>query len=137
MAKRSSLEVQLTALTARFVGDLLQLLRRAPVTEVGAYATRHARSTSPRRRAEAKPAATPERPAKPKHDVERRRQLAERVVGVLAKAEAPLGVRAIAAELGIAHDLLATPLRELRREKRIEKQGEKRKTAYRLATSSP
>ena len=48
----------------------------------------------------------------------------------LTEAHKPLGVRALSSELGVAPDLLAVPLRELRVAGRIQKHGEKRNTTY-------
>jgi hypothetical protein len=39
-------------------------------------------------------------------------------------------VRALSSELGVAPDLLATPLRELRAAGRVTKHGDKRATTY-------
>jgi hypothetical protein len=59
-----------------------------------------------------------------------RAELGDRVVHALEQAKGPLGVRALSSELGVAPDLLAAPLRELRAAGRITKHGDKRATTY-------
>jgi hypothetical protein len=51
----------------------------------------------------------------------------------LRDAKAPMGVRALSGELGVAPDVLAVPLRELRSAGKIRKHGEKRNTTYSAA----
>jgi hypothetical protein len=72
-------------------------------------------------------------PAHPRQTADKRAELSERVVGALKRAGQPLGVRALSSELGVAPDLLALPLRELRAAGRVAKHGEKRATTYSLA----
>ena len=55
------------------------------------------------------------------------------MLDALKSARQPLGVRALSGELGVAPDLLATPLRELRSAGKIRKHGEKRATTYSMA----
>ncbi|WP_394847514.1 hypothetical protein LZC95_08620 [Pendulispora brunnea] len=69
---------------------------------------------------------------RPRQTQEKRGELAERIIRVLATAGSPLGVRALAGELSISPDLLALPLRELRDQGKIRKLGEKRNTTYSL-----
>jgi hypothetical protein len=63
----------------------------------------------------------------------RRAEMAERVLGALANADSPIGVRALSSELGVEPDVLAAPIRELRATGKIRKHGEKRATTYSLA----
>jgi hypothetical protein len=51
----------------------------------------------------------------------------------LSSAGKPIGVRALAGELGVDPGKLAVPLRELRAAGKIRKHGEKRATTYSLA----
>jgi hypothetical protein len=138
---KHDLEAQLAALTQEFVGRLVSTIRNASFAEVAALST-------PRLRAGAnnhEPARRPARAAKPRaissdasssavkaprQTVARRAELGERVIKTLSKAGQPLGVRALSGELGVAPDLLAAPLRELRAAGRIQKHGDKRATTY-------
>ena len=63
------------------------------------------------------------------------RELGDRLVPAAAASSAsePMGVRALSSELGVATDLLAAPLLELRASGRIAKHGEKRATTYTVA----
>jgi hypothetical protein len=137
---RPPLEAQLAAVTQEFVGRLVEVIRNASFAEVAALsvparpagtpggtpkARRGAPAHAPRReRTEAK--ETP----RVRQTAAHRAQLGERVVQALKEAPVPLGVRALSSELGVAPDLLAVPLRELRAAGRINKHGEKRATTY-------
>jgi len=55
------------------------------------------------------------------------------VTRALSSATKPVGVRALASELGVDPGILAAPLRELRAAGKIRKHGEKRATTYSLA----
>jgi hypothetical protein len=67
---------------------------------------------------------------RPRQTAERRAELGERVLEALQQATEPLGVRALAAELHVAPDLLSAPLLELRAAGKLTKHGEKRATTY-------
>jgi hypothetical protein len=134
------LEAQLTKLTQDFVHQLVEAIRNASFAEVAALrppavsalaglvgVAEVARS---RRGRKAAPAARPGRPGR--QTAARRAELAERVVGALKEANQPVGVRTLSGELGVAPDLLAAPLRELRAAGRIKKHGDKRATTYSL-----
>jgi len=134
------LEAQLTALTQDFVARLVDALRHASFVEVAALSTR----VSPAAPSTARPSpATPRTagrraPSTPpdaggprgRQTASARAELGERVIHALQNAARPLGVRALSSELGVAPDLLAAPLRELRTAGRVQKHGDKRSTTY-------
>ena len=128
---KHALEEQLTVLTREFVGKLVEVIRNASFAEVAAL-------PGPQRpTAERAPRSTP-RPSPPRKSggrqtKERRAELGERLVRALSGAEQPIGVRALAGELGVPPDVLAAPIRELRQAGKIRKHGDKRSTAYSLA----
>jgi hypothetical protein len=131
---RTTLEAQLTDLTAEFVARLVQVIRNASFADVATLsaakgtppATRRGpREEAPRTRRTNRIGAKTQRQTK-----SHRAELGERVVKTLTEAHKPLGVRALSSELGVAPDLLAVPLRELRAAGRIQKHGEKRNTTY-------
>jgi hypothetical protein len=131
---RTNLEAQLTDLTAEFVGRLVQAIRNASFADVAALSPargnppavrRGPREEAPRTRRVSRAGAKAERQTK-----SHRAELGERVMKTLTEAHKPLGVRALSSELGVAPDLLAVPLRELRVAGRIQKHGEKRNTTY-------
>ena len=133
MARPSSLEAELTALTRRFVSDIVAMFRRASVADVAGFSW----SEAPRRRESAPPKAqevdgvrTRGPGRRPRQTADKREELGERLVKVLQKAGEPLGVRALSSELNVAPDLLAAPLKDLRAAGRISKVGEKRNTRY-------
>jgi hypothetical protein len=136
---KHALEDQLAALTREFVGKLVEAIRNASFAEVAALSGRgpvQAAPRAPRAPRQASPAATSSsgrNGGAGRQTAERRAELGQRVVRALEGAKHPLGVRAIAAELGVPADLLATPLRELRQAGTIRKHGEKRATTYSLA----
>lgn len=132
-----ALEQELEALTRNFVAALVDAIRNASFADVAALSG--AGSTTPRAPHEARPARSPRKA--PSADVSgggrqtaaRRAEIGERVMGALGNADGPLGVRAIASELGVSADLLAAPIRDLRAAGKIRKHGEKRATTYSLA----
>jgi hypothetical protein len=127
------LEEQLTRLTQEFVHKLVEAIRNASFAEVAALRPSSngvAAPTQPRR---ARKPAAEARPARAgRQTAAKRAELAERVVGALKDAKQPVGVRTLSSELGVAPDLLAAPLRELRAAGRIKKHGDKRATTYSL-----
>ncbi len=133
MPKRTSLEADLTALTAEFVARIVTTLRNASFGEVAALApmpAHRARVEIPRpsRSApavSAKPAGT-----RIRRGAGERAEVAERLAETLRKSSDPLSVRALASALGIAPDRLAGPLKELRDAGRVKKHGDKRSTTY-------
>jgi hypothetical protein len=144
MAK-TDLEAQLAALTHEFVAKLVDAIRNASFGEVAALSQpmspRSARGGRPGPKASRRSAArvSPGRPrtandiTRTRQTAARRAELAEQIVRTLRGAGRPLGVRALSGELGVAPDLLATPLRELRVAGQILKHGEKRTTTYSTA----
>ncbi len=171
MARPSNLEAQLTAVTQRFVAEIVEMIRHASVADVAGFDLRRLSSPSsapsspssfssgysssyggeesraPRRGRpptlhtdaphsasgrKAPPATGSSRDAskRPRQTAERRAELGERVLEALQQATEPLGVRALAAELNIAPDLLSAPLLELRAAGKLTKHGEKRATTY-------
>jgi hypothetical protein len=142
---KHDLEAQLAALTQEFVGRLVSAIRNASFAAVAALstpqvragATNHESTHRPARAAS--PRATPSNTASssaaraPRQTMARRAELGERVIKALSRAGQPLGVKAISGELGVASDLLAAPLRELRAAGRIQKHGDKRSTTYSAA----
>jgi hypothetical protein len=145
---KHDLEGQLAALTQEFVGKLVEVIRNASFVEVAALSTPRVapsggapRTRGPAPRPAREPSPSGSRPRSssngevkhPRQTAARRAELADRVVTALSKAAQPLGVRALSGELGVAPDLLAVPLRELRAAGRIQKHGEKRNTTYSAA----
>ncbi|HEY8038158.1 MAG TPA: hypothetical protein VIF15_00115 [Polyangiaceae bacterium] len=126
-----TLEAQLTALTQEFVARLVDVIRNASFAEVAALSPPRGTPARAARGARA-PQARPEAGASTngRQTAAKRAEIADRVLRALESASQPLGVRAIANELGLAPDLLAVPLRELRSAGRIRKHGEKRSTTY-------
>ena len=140
---RSALEDRLEEITRAFVAQIVSALRNASFADVAALevgsaaaprATRPKppRTTSPATRVSASPSRGGDR-ERPRQTADRRAELGERVIRTLENAEHPLGVRALSSELGVAPDLLAAPLRELRDAGKIAKHGEKRATTYSIA----
>jgi len=134
---KHALEDQLAALTREFVGKLVEAIRNASFAEVAALSGGpvHSSPRAPRAPRQAPQAAASggRSSGGGRQTAERRAELGQRVVRALESAKHPLGVRAIAGELGVPADLLATPLRELRQAGTIRKHGEKRSTTYSLA----
>jgi hypothetical protein len=133
---RPPLEAQLAALTQEFVGKLVEAIRNASFAEVGALSVPRlappTESPKPKRVAHP-PRGNREESPRVRQTATHRAELGDRVVQTLKEAGGPLGVRALSSELGVAADLLATPLRELRAAGRIRKHGEKRATTYSAA----
>jgi len=158
MPKRSpagstSLEAQLTDITLEFVARIVSTLRNASFAEVAGIdvnaslrrakvapppaSVRRVRRTKQELTDSGTGAPVPStkqgrRGRRPRQTQEKRGELAERIIGALASAGSPLGVRALASELATAPDLLAIPLRDLRQQGKIRKLGEKRNTTYSL-----
>ncbi len=136
---KHALEEQLTALTREFVGRLIEVIRNASFAEVASLPGPDAPVSRPRLprtlpAAAASPAAKGVRRAgSDRQTAARRAEMGERILAALEATRSPLGVRALAGELGVAPDLLAQPLRELRGAGKIRKHGEKRATTYSLA----
>jgi hypothetical protein len=128
-----TLEAQLTALTQEFVAKLVDALRNASFAQVAALsparATPTARTRGPKRAA----AGVAPEGGGGRQTAARRAELGDRLVGTLRKAGQPMGVRALASELGVPADVLAAPLRELRAAGKVRKHGEKRSTTYSTA----
>src|SRR5579859_991105 len=136
---RPPLEAQLSTLTQEFVAKLVEAIRNASFAEVAALSLPRTTPAAP-----VAPPARPRRAARQAPPIQdsatrmrqtaaHRAELGDRVVETLKGARAPLGVRALSSELGVAPDLLAAPLRELRAAGRITKHGEKRATTYSAA----
>lgn len=130
------LEAQLTRLTQEFVHKLVEAIRNASFAEVAALrppSNGAAASAAEPRRGRKPASPAPSRPARAgRQTAAKRAELAERVVSALQGAKQPMGVRNLSSELGVAPDLLAAPLRELRVAGRIKKHGDKRATTYSL-----
>lgn len=137
---RSRLEEHLEAITRDFVRQIVSALRSASFADVAQLQVNDAPPPRPRApraplatRVSASPSAAVRDGERARQTADRRAELAERIVKALETAREPRGVRALSSELGVAPDLLATPLRELRAAGRIAKHGEKRATTYALA----
>ena len=130
-----TLEAQLTALTQEFVAKLVDTLRNASFAEVAQLSTAHAPSQPSSRPREARGPGRPPSSGgtKGRQTATTRAELGERVVGALRTASQPIGVRDLSTQLGVAPDVLAVPLRELRAAGKIRKHGEKRSTTYSAA----
>jgi hypothetical protein len=141
MARPSQLEAQLAEITREFVARIVMAIRSASFAEVAGLGVEIpiARGSQPgpgsfrgrgRAAAPADEDAPRRRGRRPRQTADKRAELADRIVSVLSAAGQPLGVRALAGEIGTAADILAVPLRELREQGRIKKIGEKRNTTY-------
>ena len=136
---RNALEDRLEAITRDFVREIVSALRTASFADVAQLQTNAAAPARPRGRPPTRVSAVPASPRsesraekKPgRQTADRRAELGERVLKALEGAD-QLGVRALSSELGVAPDLLAAPLLELRAAGRIAKHGEKRATTYSL-----
>ncbi len=140
MPKRASqgLEAQLAELTGEFVARLVEAIRNASFGDVAALSVPRVRAKAVRPGPTAHAPTVPDRPSgrhgtRSRQTAARRAELGHQVVGALESAGRPVGVRVLSSELGVAPDLLATPLRELRAAGRIRKHGEKRATTYSIA----
>lgn len=131
--RRGGLEAQLTRLTQEFVHKLVEAIRNASFAEVAALRPPTNGLEAPAEPRRGRKAALIQRPARAgRQTAAKRAELAERVVVALKEAKEPVGVRTLSSELGVAPDLLAAPLRELRAAGRIRKHGDKRATTYSL-----
>jgi len=153
---RSPLEAQLYEITQEFVARIVAVIRGASFADVAGYradvgrargaplrvrggeraapALSRAASASRGAIATGEAEAGPKRRGRrPRQSPEKRAELGGRILDVLRAASSPLGARAIASEVGLAPDLLAAPLRDLRHEGRVEKHGDKRATTYSAA----
>jgi hypothetical protein len=129
-----TLEAQLTALTQEFVAKLVDALRNASFAEVAQLSTPRAAPPSAGRPREPRGPARPAAATRSgRQTAATRAELGERVVGALRNAPQPIGVRDLSTQLGVAPDILAVPLRELRAAGKIRKHGEKRSTTYSAA----
>ncbi len=139
---RSGLEEKLETITRAFIAQLVEAIRGASFAEVAelqigtgpkARATRV--TAAPRAATKASAALTQggRDAGRLRQTADRRAELADRVVTALEQSGQPMSARALSSELGIAPDLLAVPLRELRAAGRIAKHGEKRATTYSVA----
>jgi hypothetical protein len=126
-----SLESELEALTRDFVAAILRAIRNASVADVAGVAG--ATAPAPRRAPRAPEEAAPKRARATRRPAAEQDALADRVLGLLSQARAPMGARAIASELGVPADRLAAPLKVLRETGRVRKLGDKRATTYAAA----
>jgi len=136
---KHALEDQLTALTREFVARLIEAIRNASFAEVASLPSSPESEPSRARepRSPSRPVGSAERTAPrtggDRQTAARRAELGEQILDALKRARQPMGVRALSGELGLAPDLLATPLRELRAAGKVRKHGEKRATTYSIA----
>lgn len=130
-----TLEAQLTALTQEFVAKLVDALRNASFAEVAQLSTARVTPQPSSRPREPRGPGRPSPPARQggRQTAATRAELGERVVGALRTVAQPIGVRDLSTQLGVAPDVLAVPLRELRAAGKIRKHGEKRSTTYSAA----
>jgi hypothetical protein len=127
----STLEAELTALTQEFVAKLVEAIRNASFAEVANLGAHRAAAPKASGRRGPAPASKPNGSGgRGRQTAAKRAELGERIIGTLKDASSPLGVRALASELGVPADVLAVPLRELRAAGKIRKHGEKRSTTY-------
>ena len=127
---KHALEAQLLGLTQEFVSKLVDVIRNASFADVAALpgASSVSQSREPRAPRAVKAAVEPGRTGR--QTAAKRAEMGERVLEVLRTKRQPLGVRALATELGVTPELLAAPLKELRASSKIRKHGEKRATTY-------
>lgn len=132
-----TLEAQLTALTREFVARLVDTIRNASFGEVASLSPARLGGSGNGRRSAPRPASVtqpqPPAPRGGRQTAARRAEIGERVITALRDASEPLGVRALSTRLGVAPDVLAVPLRELRAAGKVRKHGEKRSTTYSAA----
>ncbi len=131
----SALEAQFASLTREFVASLVEALRNASLADVAALSrsgVTHERPTVAAAPATARREPRDEGRA-PRKSAAQRAELGEELTRVLADAERPMGVRALAEALGVQPATLAAPLKEMRAAGKIRKHGEKRATTYSLA----
>jgi hypothetical protein len=139
-SRKNALEDQLASLTREFVAKLVDSLRNASLADVAALSSdsrarpeREARPAKARedREAREEPATAALRAGR--QTAARRAEMGELLTKTLGGASQPMGVRALATELGVDPASLAMPLRELRAAGKIRKHGEKPATTYSLA----
>src|SRR5580698_6198322 len=118
---KHALEAQLLGLTQEFVSKLVDVIRNASFADVAALpgASSVSQSREPRAPRAVKAAAEPSRTGR--QTAAKRAEMGERVLEVLRTKRQPLGVRALATELGVTPELLAAPLKELRASSKIRK----------------
>jgi hypothetical protein len=134
---RNALEERLEAITREFVKQIVGALRSASFADVAQLQVAASPSPGsagrrPPTRVSAAPAPKRQESGRTRQTADRRAELGERVLKALEGA-GQLGVRALSSELGVAPDLLAAPLKELRDAGRVAKHGDKRATTYSLA----
>jgi hypothetical protein len=127
---KHALEAQLMALTREFVAKLVEAIRNASFVEVAALPGAHRAASRRTSRRSTLGFSTRKADANRQTVAARRAELSSRIMKVLEASARPLGVRALASEIGVAPDLLVVPIRELRASSRIRKHGEKRSTTY-------
>jgi hypothetical protein len=143
MAK-SGLEARLEEITRVFVAEIVGAIRNASFADVadlqvsGRAGRPSASGAAHGARKPTRVSASPKAHAtngdgKTRQTADKRAELGDRLVKTLERASEPMGVRALSSELGVASDLLAAPLLELRASGRIAKHGEKRATTYSVA----
>jgi predicted Rossmann fold nucleotide-binding protein DprA/Smf involved in DNA uptake len=136
---QGSLEVQLNEITREFVAKIVSTIRNASFAEVAGYGPLDEPAGA--KKVTSRPAISPTTPSgaarksgrKPRQTPEKKAELLSRIVNILAAADEPLAVRAIARETGAPADALAGPLLELRDQGKVRKHGDKRSTTYSLA----
>jgi hypothetical protein len=133
--KPTRLEAEIAEIADEFVQKIVSALRNASFVDVAGFDLARARATRTvgrpaRTSPEANGAKSPPSPGRPRQTAGRRAELGNRILDALSRASEPMGVRAIASEVGVAADVLSAPLRELRAEGRIDKHGDKRSTTY-------
>lgn len=130
-----TLEAQLTALTQEFVARLVDTIRNASFADVASLSPARPGGSGTGRRSAPAPVTQPQPPARRggRQTAAGRAEIGERVITALRDASEPMGVRALSSRLGVAPDVLAVPLRELRAAGKVRKHGEKRSTTYSAA----
>ncbi len=128
---QGSLEAQLYEITREFVARIVSTIRNASFAEVAGYAPAEASRPPPPPPTPATAARKPGR--RSRQTPEKKAELLSRIVKILAAANEPLAVRAIARETGTPADALAAALLELRDQGKVRKHGDKRSTTYSLA----
>lgn len=127
------LEGQLEVAATEFVRKILSILRNASLADVAGVGV--GTSAAPQPAVRAPKFSTPRGPGRPRQPsgaVTATANLVPKILEVLASASGPTPARTIADQLGVSLDALAKPLKQLRDERRIVKQGEKRASKYAL-----
>lgn len=136
---RTALEAALEEATREFVSKILMILRSASLGDVASVGRGGEDApgpaphfSAPRGPGRGKP--TRERaPRAPRATSASTAELADRTLDALRRAGGPMGARAIADAVGAAVEDLVKPLKALRDDGRIVKQGDKRATKYALS----